>query len=437
MSVNFIKIKDKISSCKGDVFVVQENLTSVRFENDKLNSIDNVEKEGIGVRVIKDGKVGFVSTNDIRDIDNIFSSAEEMSKFGEELDISFPRQPSVVIPIKSYDQSLENVNERDMAELGEEIITSIKEIDPTISVNLNIEKSFIKKTIINSSGLDLSLNKSIWSISIEGVYVGKDESLLWLYDDKHTSRYDIDFSSMISYLRNIYFFAQTNSKVQSGRYPVIFSPSALSPLIYILGVSLNGENVYKGISPLRDKIGEKVASEKFSLIDDPHLEWGIGSQEFDDEGVLTNYKEIISNGILKGFIDDLRTAYLKNTVSTGNGFRSYSSLPKPHFSNIVVPRGDQTLKEIINLVDRGLIVYQILGGGQSNINAGEFSVNIETGFYIENGKVVGRIKDTMLFGNVFDIFKRIIAISKEVKAVGNYFLPYIMFDGINVSAEND
>lgn len=436
MAVNFSELKDRISSVKGDVFVEEEKTTLVKFEGSKLNSIDNVEKEGIGVRIIKYGKVGFSSTNDSSKVDEVFKSAEEVSLYGEDLELSFPKQPSGILPTKIYDSSLEDVNERDMVELGEEIVNSVKEIDSSIEVNLNIEKSFIRKTIINSSGLDLSVNKTIWGISVEGIYVAKDESLVWLYDSKYSSRYDIDFTSIVAYLQNIFLASVSNASITSGKYPVIFAPSALSTLIYILGVSLNGENVYKGISPVKDKLGEEIFSQKFSLIDSPHLDWGIGSQPFDDEGVLTNYKELVSNGVLKSFINDLRTGYLQNQVSTGNGFRSYSSLPKPSFSNVVVPRGDNTLKEIISSVDRGVIVYNLLGGGQSNINAGEFSVNVEMGILIDKGRMVGRVKNVMLFGNVFELFKNIVAISKETKTEFNFVLPYIMFDGVSVSCEN-
>ncbi|MEN2998464.1 MAG: TldD/PmbA family protein [Brevinematia bacterium] len=440
MTIDFIKIKDKILSSKflkGDVFIEETKSTVVKFENSKLISIDKAEKEGIGVRIIKDSRVGFSSSNDFTKVDEVFEKAIDVSKYGEELDITFPKQPSYVLPIKVYDTSLENVNERDIVEFGEEIIGTIKEINPNIEVNLNIEKSFIKKTIINSSGLDLTLSKSIWGIEIAGVYVNDDESLLWLYDSKYTTRYDIDFSSMVSYLQNIFVFSNKDrGSINSGKYTVIFAPNALQTLINILCISLNGENVYRGISPVRDSIGEKIFSEKFSLIDSPHLDWAINSQPFDDEGVITNYNEIISNGVLKSFVNDLRTAYLQGQVSTGNGFRTYSSLPKPSFSNIIVPKGDNNLREMISSIDKGLIVYNVLGGGQSNVNAGEFSVNVETGLVVENGKILGRVKDVMIFGNVFDLFKAVISVSKETKAEHNAILPYIMFGDVNVASKN-
>ncbi|MGB9620849.1 MAG: TldD/PmbA family protein [Brevinematia bacterium] len=435
MPFNFNLIKDRILSRKGDVIVIEENSTTVKFEGSKLNSVNNFSKEGLGVRIIKDGKVGFSSTNDVSKVDEIFMKAEEVSKFGEELDISFPKQPKATLNENFVDPSLEDVSQRDMIELGEEIISSIKEIDHSIEVNLEIEKSFIRKSVINSSGLDLSNSKTIWGVSVEGVYVGNDDSLLWLYDSKFSTRYDIDFSPLVSYLRNIYLYSKDTAKIESGKYPVIFAPTSLITLVDILCLGVNGENVFKGISPIKDKINEKVFSEKFSLIDDPHIEVGISSQPFDDEGVITNYKEVISSGVLKSFINDLRIGYLRNDVSTGNGFRNYFSLPKPSFSNVVVMNGDVSLSSMIGSIDKGLIVYQLLGGGQSNVNAGEFSVNIETGFLIKDGHIIGRVKDTMLFGNVYELFKRIIQISKETKAVYDHFLPYILFEEVNVASD--
>lgn len=434
MPFNFSLIKDRILSKKGDVIVVEENSTIVKFEGSKLNSINSFSKEGIGVRVIKDGKVGFSSSNDASNVDEVFKRAEEVSRYGEELDISFPRQPKATLQEKLVDPSLEGVSEKEMVDLGEEIVTSLKEIDHSIEVNLEIEKSFIRKNIINSSGLDLSSSKTIWGISVEGVYVGSDESLLWLYDSKFSTRYDIDFSNIVSYLRDIYIYSRNNVKIESGRYPVIFTPTALITLVDILLLGFNGENVFKNISPIRDKLNHRIFSEKFSLMDNPHLDVGISSQPFDDEGVITNYKEVVSNGIVKYFINDLRVGYLRNEVSTGNGFRNYNSLPKPAFSNVVVQNGDVSVNSMIKDVSNGLIVYQVLGGGQSNVNAGEFSVNVETGFLIQNGQVVGRVKDTMIFGNVYDLFKKIAFVSKETKVVYDHILPYILFEEVDVNS---
>ncbi len=435
MAINYIKIKDRISDVKGDVIVSEVTSQKVKFENDKLNSVENSTHTGLGVRVIKSGKIGFTSTNDDSKIDEVFKRAEELSEYGEELDLSLPKNPPALRNIKLYDPSLEKIDEYDMLNLGEMIIKSIKEIDRSITVNLEIEKDFIRKTIINSNGLDVSFEKTIWGFSVEGVHLQNDESLVWLYDSKYTTRYSIDFSDLTTYIRNMYLFSKQNATISSGKYPVIFSPLAFSVLLEILSVSLSGENIYKGISPLKDKLKTQVFSENFTLIDDPLLEEGIASQPFDDEGILTNYKEVISNGVINSFLYDLRTAYLMNAIPTGNGFREYNSLPKPSFSNMVVPNSEKSLNSLISQVDKGLIVYNVLGGGQSNINAGEFSVNVELGSLIEGGKIVGRVKNVMLFGNVFEVFKNVIDFSRETKVVFDKVLPYILCDSINVVAE--
>jgi len=435
MGVNYNKVKDRLSSVKGDIIISESTSEKVKFENGEVNSIDSSNHVGIGVRVIKNGRLGFTSSNDESKVDEIFKTAEELSNYGEEIDISFPKNPPAIRNINLYDESLEKVDEYDMVNLGEMIVKSLKELDRDISVNLEIEKTLIRKSIINSNGLDVSFGKTIWGFSVEGMYIQPDESLLWLYDSKYSTKYSIDFSDVVSYIRNMYLFSKQNATIQKGQYPIIFSPLSFSILLDILSVSLSGENVFKGISPLRDRLRDQVLSEKFTLVDDPLLEEGIFSQPFDDEGVLTNHKEIISNGVLNSFIYDLRTAYLMNTTSTGNGFRDYDSLPKPSFSNVVVPNSETSLNNLISQVDRGLIVYNVLGGGQSNINAGEFSVNVELGSLIEGGKIVGRVKNVMLFGNVFDLFKNVIEFSKETKVVFDKVLPYVLCDKVNVVSE--
>ena len=105
--------------------------------------------------------------------------------------------------------------------------------------------------------------------------------------------------------------------------------------------------------------------------------------------------------------------------STGNGNRGFSSQPSPGNSNILVETGTMSLEAMIKDVKYGVLLDQVLGGGQSNVLAGEFSVNIDLGYLIENGKVVGRVKDCMCAGNVFEIFNTIIAIGDKAEWHGS------------------
>ena len=121
------------------------------------------------------------------------------------------------------------------------------------------------------------------------------------------------------------------------------------------------------------------------------------------------------------------------SMSTGNGGRSFSSQPSPGNSNIVVEPGNMPFEAMIKDVKYGVLVDQVLGGGQSNILAGEFSVNIDLGYLIENGEVVGRVKDCMIAGNVFEEFNNIVAIGNKAEWQGSTKVPPFYFKSMNIA----
>ena len=149
-------------------------------------------------------------------------------------------------------------------------------------------------------------------------------------------------------------------------------------------------------------------------------------------GVPTRRKPVFENGVLRTFVYDLQTAGMMDTASTGNAMRGYSSQPHPGLTNLRLEPGDKPYKQIIADTKRGLLIDQALGAGQSNMLAGDFSVNVELGFLIENGEIVGRVKDCMVAGNVFQAFNRIRDIAAEPEWHGSAELAAIAFDALSV-----
>jgi PmbA protein len=121
--------------------------------------------------------------------------------------------------------------------------------------------------------------------------------------------------------------------------------------------------------------------------------------------------------------------------STGSGRRSYASQPSPGGSNTVVEPGTDSFVDMIAGLKRGLIVDQTLGAGQSNILAGEFSVNVWLGFLVEDGHVRGRVKDCMVAGNVYEVLKRVEAVGSEAQWLGSTCVPPIMVGGLKLAAQ--
>jgi PmbA protein len=200
--------------------------------------------------------------------------------------------------------------------------------------------------------------------------------------------------------------------------------------------AFNGKTVLEGASPLGEKLGKSVFDKKFSLWDDPTLPYRPGSRPCDDEGVPGQHTPLVSHGVVKNFLYDLQTAALAGKKSTGHGSRGRGSLPTPAPTALVVTPGSVTFDSMVADIKEGLVVEQLMGAEQGNILGGDFSGNVLLGYKIENGKLVGRVKDTMVSGNVYKILKDIAAIGSETKWVGGFLqTPPLYCQGLSVSSK--
>ncbi|MFN3467957.1 MAG: metallopeptidase TldD-related protein, partial [Candidatus Brocadiales bacterium] len=231
--------------------------------------------------------------------------------------------------------------------------------------------------------------------------------------------------------------AEKEVKINSGLLPVIFTPKAVGLLLAPLEMGCNGKLVQKGASPLIGRLGEKIADERLTIYDDPTIDFAPGSYPLDGEGVQSQRTPLLERGVLKNYLFDLQTAGIMSARSTGNGIRGFASQPAPACSNIIVVPGDMKLEDMIKDIKYGILVDQVLGGGQSNTLAGEFSVNIDLGFLIEKGELIGRVKDCMIAGNVFEAFNKLAAIGSQPEWYGDNYIPVLYFSGLSVVGKEE
>jgi len=224
--------------------------------------------------------------------------------------------------------------------------------------------------------------------------------------------------------------------VPSRQLPVVFTPHGVaSALISPLMAAFNGKIVLEGASPIGNKLGEAVFDEKLSLWDDPTLAYRPGSRPADDEGVPSQCTPLIEQGTVANFLYDLQIAALAHTRSTGNGRRG-GGLPTPSPSAFVIDSGDTSFEEMIQDMKEGLVIEQLMGATQGNILGGDFSGNVLLGYKVESGKIVGRVKDTMVSGNVYQVLKQIAAIGSEAKWVGSFLkTPHIYCSSVAVASK--
>ena len=178
----------------------------------------------------------------------------------------------------------------------------------------------------------------------------------------------------------------------------------------------SGDAVQKGLSLLKGKEGEIIASKQVTLLDDPHLENGLASVPFDDEGVATKKKDIIHEGKLMTLLHNLKTANKGNTKSTGNGFKnSYASPVGVSPTNLYIQKGEKSFEELLKDVGEGLLITEFAGlhSGANSIT-GDFSLAAK-GFYIKDGKKDYPVEQITVAGNFFDLLKNIEEVGSDLK----------------------
>ncbi|HLA37656.1 MAG TPA: TldD/PmbA family protein [Candidatus Brocadiales bacterium] len=403
---------------------------SVSFEHNKLKYIHNKSIRGMGLRIIKGGRIGFSSTTDLRTPEKLVEKAVRSAQFGQEAKFEFPSL-NTFSEVKIFDKNVVDFPTEKAISLGKEAINKALSVCPDYQCTVEVGKGIGMRHLLNSRGLDISKNSTFHSMGIDIVHA-KEKGLVWVGEGEN-SRKTVDglmrsTEKILEKLR----LAEREVKVNSGLLPIIFTPKAVGLLLSPLEMGCNGKLVQKGASPLIGRLGEKIADERLTIYDDPTIDFAPGSYPLDGEGVKARCTPLLERGVLKNYLFDLQTAGMMSTRSTGNGIRGFSSQPAPSCSHIIIVPGDMKLEDMIKDIKHGILVDQVLGGGQSNTLAGEFSVNIDLGFLIEKGELIGRVKDRMIAGNVFEAFNKLAAIGSQPEWYGDNYVPALYFSGLSV-----
>ncbi len=202
----------------------------------------------------------------------------------------------------------------------------------------------------------------------------------------------------------------------AGMMPVVLGPGWPGILLHeAVGHGLEGDFNRKGTSAFSGRVGERVASELCTIVDDGTIVNRRGSLAIDDEGTPGQYNVLVENGILRGYMQDKLNARLMGVEPTGNGRReSFAHIPMPRMTNTYMLAGEHDPSEIIASVDKGLYAPNF-GGGQVDITSGKFVFSANEAYLIENGKLGAPVKGAMLIGDGPDVLGQISMVGSDLK----------------------
>lgn len=438
MNALLSKLAPKVD--QGEAYHLRAQTVPVEFRAGTLHSVQTTQTEGIALRVVRAGRLGFATTTDLEHDETLIDAALASSAFGEALDIRFP-EAGAAAEAHVFDRALAALTQEDLISLGEETIAQLTSIAPKAEINVSVVKTVEAVEVGNTAGRTVAEDRTSLSIGIE-VSRAKEGDIFILSDGLSVRCLeDLDADAVVRRLARHLSHSRRIVPAPTRALPVVFTPNGAIALLLPLIVGFNGRSVFTGTSPLRNRTGEQAFDERFSLTDDGTVPRGPRSGGFDDEGLPTTRTTLVENGTVRGFVYDLRTAALAGTRPTGNGYKGgvfgsggFRTAPSTGMSNVVVRKGERLETGLISGIEEGLLVESVLGLGQGNINAGEFSNNVAVAFKIEDGKIVGRVKNTMIAGNAYSLLKeQLIGLGSEPQWAGGALqTPAIAVDGVSV-----
>jgi len=431
---------EKLGADESEGFVKKQRTVEIVLERGEIQNERTKIQQGIGIRVIKDKKLGFAyaSTLNRRVLRETSRDAFKLAEISPENPdwVSLPHPEKIPpAPEGLYDEDLACLAPDEILSMAIQGYDAVKRFDPRVLIDSGkLSVVLVEVAISNSHGISLEGKGTAASFFLICIAKesGGSSSFAYEYEVSRTLK---GFSTVkvgeLSAKKALMSLGARRVKPFKGE--VLLSPDAASDVLFGPVISsVNADNVQRGRSLWGDKIGENVSSSRLTVIDDGLLPYGLGSSPFDAEGVPCQKNILIDNGVLKNFLYDSYTANKAGVKSTGNAVRaSYSSLPSISISNLLIEPGTKSLDDLISNIDKGIIINRF--SGTVAVESGEFSGVAKQASYIENGEVKFPLRETMISGNAFESLKNIVEIGRERRAtMTSIYTPPILVKNISI-----
>ena len=407
-----------IEAC--EAYMVERDSFSAMVAESEVTEYKSNATRGLGFRGLRNGHMGYASTEAFDDeaVNQLVKGVVESAELCEDTDPEFLYDGSDELP------ALDLCNDAIAAVSPEEKIERVMELERQIKgYDSRIEKAARNCIqtgrhtirIVNSYGMDRSFTEdmcimygmakakedSAVSTGFYGVG-GRDFALLNPETiGRETARRAVDMLGAKS--------------IPSGQYRVLISNEAMCDLLQTFCGIFSAENAQKGISLLKGRLGEQVAAEMVTIIDDPLLKEGLECRPFDAEGVASKAHTVVENGVFRTFLHNLKTAHKDGVETTGNASKAgYSSSVTVAPSNFYFKPGTLSFDELVAGVGDGVIITEVSGlHAGANPVSGDFSL-LSKGYVIKNGKKAHAVEQITVAGNFYELLKNIRALGSDL-----------------------
>ena len=418
------------NNCDAYEIYIDESKT---IELDSLKEELNFAKEeidlGVGIRVLKDKKQGFAFTSNLDNLTQTAQKAIENTKLTKvDENYSFAEVEKVSEVKDVYDNKFNDLSLDEAVEFLKTTIETASDSGCEVTGS-GFSASEGRSLIVNSNGVSIEDNGTGFGLGLS-VTIQKDGEIATAYNSQSSRFFDIDGEKLANEVCDLAKSSLNTKPIETNDYDVILDYYAAVGLLQTYISAFNGENVLRGRSILKDKLGSEIANPTLSIIDNPLLEKGMYTSKCDGEGSVSRETSLIKNGTLNSFIYDIYNANKVGEKTTSNGLRgSYFTTPMIAPTNLEFQfREMKDLSEIKN----GVLTTSVLGAHTANPISGDFSVEASNAFKIENGELTDPINKAMISGNIFEIMKNVEGLNSEIKQYGSFIIPKLLVHDLRV-----
>ncbi len=426
------KAAERSGADEVEVFGLMASSVNVDIQLDRIDLARESFSQGIGVKAVVNGAVGFSSTNDPARIEDAAKSATSSARVRHSDPdwTGLPQACDYRVVKGIHDPMIANIDVETCIDLSMKMIDGAVSLDdarPTSGKFTCLGSDYV---ILNSNGVEVRETSTMIDGFIE-CRTGDGNEMSTAYEFDMSRNLDIDFYRIGSEAARQALEGVGGVGVDTCKTDVLFKPSAIADILESTFInSLDSENIQKGRSALAGKLGEKIGADGLDIVDDGLLEGGIGSARSDHEGTPSRINHILENGVLGTYLYDKYTAGKDGVESTGSAVRgNYAQTTSIDVRNLKI---EYPASDIVSETQKGVLVGSVIGAHTANPISGDFSVEARNSFLVEDGDIGSPIKSMMVTGNVFELLHNISGAGRDTRVLGTIITPTVKVSGLKI-----
>jgi PmbA protein len=440
LAENAVKAALTKGAAEAEAYVYEGQATSVGIERGQITKSNRIIDRGVGIRVSVNRAVGFAYTNIVgsqsaveKAVANALGAARASKPDPDWT--GFPEKKPFAVAEKTFDPKIAELRPEDLVDVAAVMLDAALKADKRVfPVEGGAGAGYVADAVANSHGVSGFDRGTVVECSLAAVAREGSKVTPVCFEFSAERNFNVDAAWVGAEAARLAVSALKTKRIETRTTKLILTQFALQDLLYhTLINAVKADNVQRGQSAFKDKIGAQIASEAVTIYDDGLFPGGLRTSTFDGEGAPHQKTLLVERGVLRNFLYDNYAAKKEGKESTGNAARAgYLSTPSIEATNFHILPSGTAAEELLGEVDDGLLIYYLQGAHSSNPVSGEFSVVATPAWKIKKGEIVHCSRGVMLAGTIFEVLKNVSTIASNERKMGQLIAPWILVENVQV-----